>query len=121
MQRETLARVDDLSRRNHIASAHEVIYEKSYAVDSKAMEDLLKVDSLVPTAVRDRSVILCISDVMIFRSRTHFQANWHSLGFACTPCSSWILCTSSSSASGKRSLSISYVFWTAKLRVSNMN
>jgi len=52
-QRETLARVDDLSRRNRVASAREVIYEKNYAVDSKAMEDLLKVDSLVPTAVCD--------------------------------------------------------------------
>jgi len=64
-QRETLARVDDLSRRNRVASAREVIYEKNYAVDSKAMEDLLKVDSLVPTAVRDRSVILCASTVPV--------------------------------------------------------
>jgi hypothetical protein len=62
-QRKTLARVDDLSRRNRVASAREVIYEKNYAVDSKAMEDLLKVDSLVPTAVRDRSVILCASQM----------------------------------------------------------
>jgi hypothetical protein len=62
-QRKTLARVDDLSRRNRVASAREVIYEKNYAVDGKAMEDLLKVDSLVPTAVRDRFVILCASQM----------------------------------------------------------
>jgi hypothetical protein len=62
-QRKTLARVDDLSRRNRVASAREVIYEKNYAVDSKPMEDLLKVDSLVPTAVRGRSVVLCASQM----------------------------------------------------------
>ena len=62
-QRETLARVDDLSRRNRVASARDVIYEKNYAVDGKVMDDLLKVDSLVPTAVRDHSVILCASQM----------------------------------------------------------
>jgi hypothetical protein len=54
MQRETLARVDDLSRRNRVASAREIIYEKQYAVDSKPVENILKVDSLVPTDVRGR-------------------------------------------------------------------
>jgi hypothetical protein len=53
-QRETLARVDDLSRRNRVASAREIIYEKKYAVDSNAVENILQVDSLVPTAVRGR-------------------------------------------------------------------
>jgi hypothetical protein len=59
-QRETLARVDDVSRRNRVASAREIIYEKNYAVDSKAVDNLLQVDSLVPTAVRDadRSLLL---------------------------------------------------------------
>jgi hypothetical protein len=55
-QRETLARhgVDDLSRRNRVAFAREIIYEKKYAVDSNAVENILQVDSLVPTAVRGR-------------------------------------------------------------------
>ena len=51
-QCETLARVDDLSHRNRVASAREIIYEKKYAVDSKAVENILQVDSLVPTTVR---------------------------------------------------------------------
>jgi hypothetical protein len=54
VQRETLARVDDLSRRNRVASAREIIYEKKYAVDSKAVENILQIDSLVPTAVCGR-------------------------------------------------------------------
>src|SRR6266404_2607965 len=98
-QRKTLARVDNLSRHNRAASAREVIYEKNYAVDSKAVENILQVDSLVPTAVRDRSLLDAYQIVMIFRSRTHFQANWCSLDFACILCSSWILCTSPSSTS----------------------
>jgi hypothetical protein len=56
-QRETLIRVDDLSRRNRVASAREIIYEKKYAVDSTAVENILRVDSLVPTAVRDHSFL----------------------------------------------------------------
>jgi hypothetical protein len=56
-QRETLIRVDDLSRRNRVASAREIIYEKKYAVDSTAVENILRVDSLVPTVVRDRSFL----------------------------------------------------------------
>jgi len=56
-QRETLIRVDDLSRRNRVASAREIIYEKKYAVDSTAVENILRVDSLVPTAVHDRSFL----------------------------------------------------------------
>jgi hypothetical protein len=60
-QRGTLARIDDMSRRNRIDSAREIIYEKNYAVDSNPVENLLKVDSLVPTAVRD----LFLSSVVI--------------------------------------------------------
>ena len=51
-QRITLARVDDLSRRNRVATARENIYEKGYAVNSNAVEKLLQAESLVPTAVR---------------------------------------------------------------------
>ena len=53
-QRETLARVDDLSCCNCVTSAREIIYEKKYAVNSKVVENILQIDSLVPTAVCDR-------------------------------------------------------------------
>jgi len=50
-QRISLARVDDLHRRGRVKSAREIIYVNNYKTDSKAVEDLLKKDSLVPTAV----------------------------------------------------------------------
>ena len=63
-QRETLARVDDLSRRNRVASAREIIYEKKYAVDSKAVVNPLQFDSLFLTAVRNpRRFLLLIGHV----------------------------------------------------------
>ena len=51
-QRRTLRRVDDMQRRAKVASARVLIYEKNYAVDSQAVEGLLKTQSLVPTTVR---------------------------------------------------------------------
>jgi hypothetical protein len=51
-QRRTLARIDDVKRRNLVETAREKIYEKGYVVDSKVVEGLLYEDSLVPTAVR---------------------------------------------------------------------
>ena len=50
-QRRTLARIDDVKRRNRVETAREKIYEQGYVVDSTAVEDLLQEDSLVPTAV----------------------------------------------------------------------
>jgi hypothetical protein len=90
MQRKTLARVDDVTRRNRVASARESIYKKNYAVDSAAVENLLKKDSLVPTAVHVLSCLLSgrvLHIIYRFCFRTHFQANWHNLGFASTTCS----------------------------------
>jgi hypothetical protein len=55
-QRVTLARVDDIRHQNTIAIARNLIYEKNYAVDSKAIERLLKEQSLVPTVVRVHSL-----------------------------------------------------------------
>jgi hypothetical protein len=46
----SLARVDNLERRRRIKVAQEIIYLKNYGTDSKAVEDLLRQDSLVPTA-----------------------------------------------------------------------
>ena len=50
-QRRTLARIDDVKRRNRVETAREKIYEKGYVVGSRVVEDLLQEDSLVPTAV----------------------------------------------------------------------
>ena len=49
-QRMSLARVDNRERRSRIKAAREIIYVKGYKTDSKAVEDLLRCDSLVPTA-----------------------------------------------------------------------
>jgi hypothetical protein len=48
-QRETLARVDSLNRREKVSNARRLIYESNFAVDSAAVERLLKPESLVPT------------------------------------------------------------------------
>jgi hypothetical protein len=47
----SLARVDDTKRRSRVKAAREVIYVKNCTIDSKAVENLLQEDSLVPTAV----------------------------------------------------------------------
>jgi hypothetical protein len=52
VQRRTLAWIDDVKHCDLIETACEKIYEKGYVVDSRAVEDLLQEDSLVPTAVR---------------------------------------------------------------------
>ena len=50
-QRMTLARVDDVKRRNRVEAAREAIYMKNYGIDSQAVENLLQEHSLVPTVV----------------------------------------------------------------------
>jgi hypothetical protein len=50
-QREKLARVDDESTRWKVESAHNIIYKKNFAVDTSAVETLLKDESLTPTLV----------------------------------------------------------------------
>ena len=50
-QRETLARVDNKSRRQKVAAAWEIIYNKNYAVNTNHVEALLMAQSLVPTTV----------------------------------------------------------------------
>ena len=57
-QRMSLARVDDTKRRSRIRAAREAIYAKNHTIDSKAVENLLREDSLVPTAVCG-SAFLC--------------------------------------------------------------
>src|SRR5215472_3340393 len=50
-KREKSLRVDDDNRRRKIHLAREIIYNKNYAVDSEAVEKLLREQSLVPTIV----------------------------------------------------------------------
>jgi hypothetical protein len=54
-QRGTLVRIDDESRRSKVDTAREIIYEKNYAVNSRAVDDLLMEQSLVPTLVSSKS------------------------------------------------------------------
>jgi hypothetical protein len=49
--RVSLARVDDHDRRRKISTVRGLIYESDYAVDSAAVNNILKSQSLVPTAV----------------------------------------------------------------------
>jgi hypothetical protein len=50
MQRETMARVDDIHRRSSVNAAQRVIYEKNFQVNSTGVENMLQDMSLVPTA-----------------------------------------------------------------------
>ena len=51
-QRKTLSRIDDRRRQNKIINTRSIIYDKQFAVDSEAVEKILKEESLVPTLVR---------------------------------------------------------------------
>jgi hypothetical protein len=50
-QRKTMARVDDHQRRHKILSARRFIYDLNHAVNSAAVEALLRKESLVPNIV----------------------------------------------------------------------
>lgn len=50
-QRTTLARVDNMKRRIRVEAARGAIYMDNYKVDSRAVENLLQEESLVPTVV----------------------------------------------------------------------
>jgi len=51
-QRLTLARMDDARHYSRIQAAQEAVYLNNYAIKSKAVEDLLHEESLVPAKVR---------------------------------------------------------------------
>jgi len=51
VHRTSLARVDDDAMRRKVKTAREIIYEKNYAINSEAVENLLKAESMVPTIV----------------------------------------------------------------------
>jgi len=50
-QRISLACIDDVKRHSRVGAAHEAIYSENNTIDSAAVENLLKEESLVPTAV----------------------------------------------------------------------
>ena len=50
-QRKSLVCIDNVQQRSRVKAAHEAIYVKNSAIDSMAVQNLLKEDSLVPTAV----------------------------------------------------------------------
>jgi hypothetical protein len=72
-QRMTLARVDDVKRRNRVDAAREAIYVKNHGIDGRVVENLLQEDSLVPTAVW--SVLLHGPDVDVLFVRMHFPTS----------------------------------------------
>ena len=55
-QRESLARVDNEKRRNAVATARDIIYNKNYAVNSKVLKPLLTEQSLTPTIVSEVAI-----------------------------------------------------------------
>jgi hypothetical protein len=85
-QRVSLARIDDKDRRFRITTARQHIYEKKKRVNGAAINQLLKVDSLVPTTVRT-----CVSsrylyiDKLLF-PRTRFLTDFQPLVSTSSPC-----------------------------------
>jgi hypothetical protein len=70
-QRESLARVDDEGRKRKVEIARDIIYRQNYAVDSRAVEALLKEQSLVPTFVSLKAIYITDSQADIC-CRMHF-------------------------------------------------
>jgi hypothetical protein len=58
-ERKTLARVDDETRRWDIKMARDIIYNKNFAVDTPAVEEMLRPQSLVPTIVSAKFNTYC--------------------------------------------------------------
>ena len=56
--RRKKSRMDDQDRRNKIEKSLDIIYNKGLAVDSAAVENLLREQSWVPTAVSSLLTIL---------------------------------------------------------------
>ena len=69
LPRRKKLRTDDLDRRNKIEESLKIIYNKGLAVDSMAVENLLREQSWVPTAVSQLLAIFkSCSPLMIFFS-----------------------------------------------------
>jgi hypothetical protein len=74
-QRMSLARVDDTRRRSRVKAAREVIYAKNCTIDSKAVENLLREDSLVPTVVCACFSVGLVLMLMFCCVRMHFRTS----------------------------------------------
>lgn len=55
-QRERLTRNDDESSRRKIKLACNIIYKNNFAIDTRAVEELLKDESLTPTLVSSEHI-----------------------------------------------------------------
>jgi len=65
VQRRTLARIDDIRRRTRVKAAQQSIYEKNNVINSRAVEDLMQEESLVPTSV---SSFICFAGLYAYYS-----------------------------------------------------
>jgi hypothetical protein len=66
--RTSRARVDDADRKRRVTTARHIIYQKNYAVNSEAVENLLKKESWVPTSVSQAGTTLLLSQLTHFSS-----------------------------------------------------
>jgi hypothetical protein len=81
VQRETLVRVDDANHQNCIVAARESIYKRNYAINSTAVENLLREDSLVPTVVCIYSLLTAVISVKVFHFQNAFSSKLTQFGF----------------------------------------
>lgn len=87
-QRRTQARVDNPHRIKLVQDARKKIYCENRSVTSKAVNDLLKIHSLVPTVVR--MLIILIMRVLNRISRTPFPTGCMKGLLICFQCLLWI-------------------------------
>jgi len=90
-QRKTRARVDDEMTRSKVKLARDIIYNRNYVVNSKAVEAILKAQSWVPTTV---SVTLTIGQnyKLTSKCRMYSRGSLVHLVSTHTKCLSSILC-----------------------------
>jgi hypothetical protein len=73
-QRKTLACIDDDSRKQMIDKAREIIYKKNYAVDTDAVEEILKESSLVPNLVSHQDTFHKVASDSFLAERIYAEA-----------------------------------------------
>lgn len=74
-QRKMEVRRDDEDRKRRISQARELIYIKKTAVSGKAVEELLKYDSLTPISVSKTHRLSGLAYACICPHRTPFPPN----------------------------------------------
>lgn len=75
-QRKTELRRDDEDRKRRISQARDLIHIKKTAVSGKAVEELLKYDSLTPISVSRTHRLSYLAYAFICPHRTPFPPNW---------------------------------------------